>query len=329
MLRDTIRGQENGRGFLTLIRLPRQEIRHLWLADYSILKKTVDVLVPPTELHTLPSPITEDGTTRAQIQALACASDYLLKAGRSWDLADGWSFLNLATAFLVRGVDEDDLEAASIGLLSCDRALSKTASNRVHEMEKLHGLLDEGKKPRGKPPDRGRLFDKLMLRSYVWDGSNRRISMRTCLLLWVGLILFVLLAAVAWMVYGVTSDSRYVAMPLLGLFGGGLSATIRARKSAVDALSFRIILVQVLVRMIIGAAGAFVVYIALRWPGLFADQLVRTVMDNYYALVGLGIAAGFSERLFVGALEKIARKLSINSEDSEVDEAEGKSDTDD
>jgi hypothetical protein len=298
-------------GLLRLIRMPHQEVRHIWLANYSILKLAVDGLAATT---------VRNGNEEMKTHALTMAADYLCKAGRTRNLADAWSCANLAAAFLIKGVDDDDLKAASIGLLSCDKALSKTACERLEKIEASQGL-DKAKKKRTKQPsERGRLFSELILRSYVWDSPNRRTSLRIRLLLQVGVILLFLLVGVVLSAGYEESIPWYIAMPLLGAFGGSLSANITARKSVVDAVSYRLIVTLLVLRMLLGAAGAFVAYVVFQWPGLFNTGLVDLIKDGKGPVfLALGIASGFSERLFVGALEKISDKLSINSEDSRLE----------
>jgi hypothetical protein len=112
----------------------------------------------------------------------------------------------------------------------------------------------------------------------------------------------------------------WLSMPLLGAFGGSLSAIVTARKSVVNAVSYRLIVAHLILRVILGAAGAFIVYAVFLWPGLFDQDLVKSVTTDDRLLLPFGIAAGFSERLFVGALEKISDKLSINSEEGRLEE---------
>ena len=78
--------------------------------------------------------------------------------------------------------------------------------------------------------------------------------------------------------------------------------------------------------MVLGSAGAFILYVALQWPGLFDHDLVTKITGtgNDQVFLLFGIASGFSERLFVGALEKISDKLSVNSEDRQLENENGK-----
>jgi len=95
---------------------------------------------------------------------------------------------------------------------------------------------------------------------------------------------------------------------LLGFFGGALSAFRKARQSAIDIPSYELIKVHTVLRMLLGAAGSFVVYTAAGWLQVGISELLSS---NISMFLIVGIAAGFSERLFVKALEDIADNLSV------------------
>ena len=299
-------------GALGFVKIPYQEIRHIWLVDYSILKLT---------LIALPSGTGKEDLER--IRALTMVADYLYRACRSPNLADAWSCANLATAFLAEGVRDEDLKAASMGLMASDKSLSRKASDRLREMEKMHGRASFKKKGGRQSSERGALFGELILRSFVWDGINRRTSLRIRLLLLVFVAMLVSLVLVVYRAAAGPVLSPYIAMTILGAFGGSVSATLTARKSVVDAVSYRLIVTLLGLRMLLGAVGAFIIYLVLQWPGIFDQALVGQIAGEHpkdYLFLSLGIASGFSERLFVGTLEKISDKLSINSEDRQMDE---------
>ena len=309
-------------GFLGLRQIPLQEIHHVWLADFSLLKHAVNCLSSESVRGRRAEPGASVGNETDRLKALTMVSDYLSKAGRTRELADAWSCVNLATAFLVQGIGNEDLRAAAIGLLSSDKSLTKGVFDRLKAVEKEQ-KMDIGKPDTpNKGSERNRLFTELMLRSYVWDGANRRTSLRIRLFLQVGLILIAALVAVMFTAQSGLSLSWYFAMPLLGAFGGSLSATITARKSVVDAVSYRIIVMHLLLRVLMGAAGAFVIYLVVQWPGVISDKLLDAINNNYFVFLSLGIASGFSERLFVGSLEKISDNLSINSEERQPEPSE-------
>jgi len=309
-------------GYLGVTQIPLQEIHHAWLADFSLLKYAVNSLSPDSAAGRRSETGASTGNDTSRLKALTMVSDYLSKAGRTRELGDAWSCVNLATAFLVQGIGNEDLRAAAIGLLSSDKSLTKGVFNRLKAVEKEQKLDIEKHDTPTKGSERNRLFTELMLRSYVWDGANRRTSLRIRLFMQVGIILIAALVAVMFTAQSGLSMSWYFAMPLLGAFGGSLSATITARKSVVDAVSYRIIVMHLLLRVLMGAAGGFVIYLIVQWPGLINDKLLDAVNNNYFVFLSLGIASGFSERLFIGSLEKISDNLSINSEERQPESGE-------
>jgi hypothetical protein len=107
-------------------------------------------------------------------------------------------------------------------------------------------------------------------------------------------------------------DCPYIS--ILGFFGGGLSAFIKVRDMAVSIPNYKLTRWHTSLRMIIGGAGAFVVFIAVRF--LKIDEALKLdLLNNPLAFLGLGIAAGFSERLFINALEKMSNNLGIGPEE--------------
>lgn len=66
---------------------------------------------------------------------------------------------------------------------------------------------------------------------------------------------------------------------------------------------------QLFIRLVLGACGAFVVYILINVSGLFQASVVGFFKDGLFGFIALGIVAGFSERIFLTALEKAASKF--------------------
>ncbi len=106
----------------------------------------------------------------------------------------------------------------------------------------------------------------------------------------------------------------YVFAAFLGFFGGGLSAFLTTRDSVISITNYELIRTHTILRMILGAAGSFVVLVATQ--ALNLNSTMGSVNDNYAVFIAVCIAAGFSERLFISALEKISDNLKISSDDS-------------
>lgn len=168
----------------------------------------------------------------------------------------------------------------------------------------------------GSHPDRAhRLHSEQLARALIWDMMNRRVSLKLALwrTIW-GQLLLALMAAIAApvvlrhdLLLGIRQD--LVAIALLGLFGGTLSAFLSARDVVVEIPSYELIKRYTWLRMTLGAAGALVVCLVAM--SLAAENVRNAVEARSFGFMSLGIAAGFSERLFVAAIEKAAENLHL------------------
>lgn len=117
----------------------------------------------------------------------------------------------------------------------------------------------------------------------------------------------------------------FVTVSIMGIFGGGLSVRLRAGSYVKQTISIQLIRVMIETRILIGAAGALTVYILLE-SGILFSGIWETAPDKIFALLGLGIIAGFSEQLFVKSLKESAENVSIfgkpNLEEEPKDESE-------
>ena len=171
-------------------------------------------------------------------------------------------------------------------------------------------------------PDKNQLhFEQLNL-AQIWNSWNLKISLKLSLWRSVGSwFLLSLLIALSIAIWGEKVFAnlwspyyRYIFALFLGFFGGGISALLTARQTAVKITDWGLIKAHTILRMILGAAGSFVVYIIVQFLPL--GEISKTIKDDFAAFLALGIAAGFSERLFIKALEKISENLSPGTDES-------------
>jgi hypothetical protein len=275
---------------------PRTEIAHDWLMVNGFANMVQE---------NLPSEGTVSGSF---ISALAMIRAYLELARYERDFAQAWSYVNLATTLLTRVVDEEDLAAVTFRL-RC------RSSKKEEDKEK-------GDKPELEPLDRNDLYRKQLGEAQKWNAKNRIVSLKQSLWRFIGFCLFASLVvaisvAEAYFFYpelsGQEGPFRYIAIALLGFFGGGLSAFLKARKKAINFSNCGLIKTHTILRMILGAAGSVVVYVLVQWMPL--GDLAKQVNDNFSIFLSLGIAAGFSERLFINALEKVSSNLKLTGDD--------------
>ena len=95
---------------------------------------------------------------------------------------------------------------------------------------------------------------------------------------------------------------------MLGLFGGALSVLLSARDRKVTAITYGQTKSHIIMRLLLGAAGAYVMYVLVSLPGLVGEK-VYGYLNKPQGFIALGIVAGFSERLFKETLEKLAQKF--------------------
>lgn len=171
--------------------------------------------------------------------------------------------------------------------------------------------------------NRTRIFRLQMMEANKWNIANRQISLK--LSLWRSLGYWILVSLlIAIIVAEILFDEShptgklitipYVFAAFLGFFGGGLSAFLTTRDSVISITNYELIRTHTILRMILGAAGSFVVLVATQ--ALNLNSTMGSVNDNYAVFIAVCIAAGFSERLFISALEKISDNLKISSDDS-------------
>ena len=112
---------------------------------------------------------------------------------------------------------------------------------------------------------------------------------------------------------GYLKDSMgYATIALIGLFGGALSALLKSREKKVTAVTFGISKSQVYMRLLLGASGAFVIFVLMSLPG-FVDQKLVEYFASPAGFIALGIISGFSERLFLTSLDKLDAAVTAKS----------------
>ncbi len=275
--------------------LPRREICHA----YHVVKSFADRAAQGTNSEdSNPEMAKKKRYDLAKIQVL------LTLASRERDLAQAWTLVNLADALLPLVVEQGQLEACEARLSAWDDDLPETVKQKLKKKEK------------GTSKDRPyKLLCRQLVRGLHWNVENRKVSMKLTVLGLVGICLFASLGLVIFIAENMFPEpeiaskipSPFLVVALLGLFGGALSTVIIARKATVSIRSYALIRGQIFLRMLIGAAGAFVVFVAVE-SGLIG--FVEGISNPPVFLI-FGIASGFSEQLFVTALEQIGSKVNI------------------
>lgn len=271
-------------------------------------------------------------------------------ARKETDFANAWSYVNLADAILPLIVTQDELPACLSRLAAADVRLPDEYREELKKhlsVDDAVPLLKEAEawliKQAPQPPDpaysdlqarvkkvtgeidvpsrafqQNDRYAEQLVRTVLWNGVNRKISLK--LALWASIrnrLVFALLAlftAIALWIYQHQQPecpwdklASFVEIGLLGLFGGMLSAFLKARDEEVNVPSYEVVRSRTSLRMLLGAAGALVMYgVGLRLLSETLQELIRT---DLFAFMSVGIVAGFSERLLIDTLEKAASNL--------------------
>ncbi len=248
-----------------------------------------------------------------QKQVLAEILAHLDVATIETDVARAWRHINQADASLPLVAPRTELPACGSRLEVWDRSLDENWRKRLQAPSEAYARACQS----GKDEDIRRTLNTLQLaRSQVWNELNNRMALKRAL--WASLGRWVLLAtslAVAMAALlrllsgtgAVGAPLSLIAAPVFGFFGGALSALVRARQEQVESPSYRTVKLNTVLRMLIGAAGGFVVYVAA--VALPLGAISSMVQSDVYVFVAACIAGGFSERLFADALEQVANNL--------------------
>lgn len=259
------------------------------------------------------------GAVSADIaQQLASASAYLELARETKDLAETWSFVNQASEILCKLVDDQERQSIAERFTTWEPSLQRWLKE-LHDDGTVTADLKKERDavPADDPCRKVAVHARQWQLVNLWISFTRRLWRLALLILVVTLILAI---GVAEYLYDPASiapgnkltaftDDPFIWISVLGLFGGALSAMLTANDRKVTAVTYGQSRSQIFIRLVLGAAGAFVVYILISMPGLFQPNVVKFVNEKLVGFLMLGIVAGFSERLFLNALERAAKKF--------------------
>ncbi len=159
------------------------------------------------------------------------------------------------------------------------------------------------------------LHEATQVRAECWNEQNQQLEYMGFLWIWAGVGLLIALGVAIGIAEWVVRASPgvagikypFVAAAFLGFFGGALSSYMKATNIVIAISQYHLVVIYTLLRMLIGAAGAFVVIVSTL--ALPLGTLSSTVSTNTLVFVLVAISAGFSERLFVDALDQVAENL--------------------
>ena len=263
-----------------------------------------------------------------KIRRFVTIQAYLKLAKREGDPGQAWRYVNSADKLLTLVIDDkDDFDQCLQRFEYWDRMLPKKLREKYLDEKEKKEEKDIKKKKDEKYEDekdfeenRKRAYKKQAARVRLWnDFVNSEVSLKISLWrmlrlrLLVGLLGAIFFAEIAYFRFNPGKpwwDFPFVTISVMGFFGGGLSAVILARKNVVSTSIRGEIEILTSSRMLIGAAGALVVYTIIG-SGLVQSDFSQLLDGNIFAFLAMGIAAGFSEQLFVGPLSQITKNLNM------------------
>jgi hypothetical protein len=268
-----------------------------------------------------------------EIQTLATVQAYLILAKKERDFSRAWTYVNMADALLPLVVKDDEFQTCLVRLRANDIYLQDKIKKIIQELDPTHTddrlKSSEDKKTSDsseKTVSKKRRYlahQGQLIRGMFWNTANCNISLKISLWhslsiwLFLGLVLAIFVAEYAYDTSNLEKTLvplPFVSISMLGFFGGGLSSIMISRKSVIGITSNKLIRAHTFLRMLVGAAGSFVVYTVTQVPGLLAENISKFPRDNIYFFIALGIAAGFSEQLFVSSLDNISKNLTCGGE---------------
>ena len=276
---------------------------------------------------------------------LAIASAYLRLARKARDLPETWDFINQASEVICQLADDSDKQALFNRLAAWEPNL-EVWLEQLYEKKKVTDAFNEKREQAKNEPCRA-----LTIRSQQWQLINqwvwfsRKLWRLACCVLTVALVLAIVAAEIHWKpngaagqqhaataeadsevigeeTQGIGEDAQDIENPfvwisVLGLFGGALSALLSATGRKVTAVTYAQSRTQVVIRLLLGASGAFVMYTLISMPGL-VNEPVAKYLGSMPGFLALGIVSGFSERLYKRALNRLASQFPTTAPSKEA-----------
>jgi hypothetical protein len=272
-----------------------------------------------------------DNGTVSNIEAhqLAIASAYLKLARKARDLPETWDFINQASEVMCQLADDSEKQALFERLAAWEPNL-EVWLEELYEKKKVTDAFHEKREQSKNEPCRALTIHSQqwqLINQWVW--FSRKLWTLACCILTVALVLAIIAAEIHWKPNG-AADQQHAAtaeadaevigkgtqdienpflwISVLGLFGGALSALLSAIARKVTAVTYAQSRTQVVIRLLLGASGAFVMYTLISMPGL-VNEPVAKYLGSMPGFLALGILSGFSERLYKRALNRLASQF--------------------
>lgn len=282
------------------------------------------------------------GAAPEDADQLATASAYLELARYSRDLAEAWGCVNQADEVACKLTPSDERATQVTRLEGLEPLLAHWLSELYDDKALVEKFEQRRERSKTDPCDAISVHVQQWTLINHWISFSRRLW-RLCV--WILFVTLVLAIGVTEIIVQPTTGSPpatesppttgsppattglqkttvlplpYVTIAVLGLFGGALSVLLSARDRKVTAITYGQNKSHIMMRLLLGAAGAYVMYVLVSLPDLMNEK-VMAYLTEPQGFIALGIVAGFSERLFKETLEKLAKKFPTSDEKPDDD----------
>lgn len=315
-----------------------------WLSPGVAYEARDDWLRLENHYDTIKARLLDSGASPETLHQLATANAYLEITRSTRDLAETWALVNQAGEILCK-LGNDEEKTALVQRMENWRPLLDSRLDELYKNESVSKKMNETLNEQNDPGQCMAIYSQHWNLINQWISFSQRLWRFAARMLFISLTLAIITAEIISAPLGddakdspVTSsinaetdstppggkmesnstvsnkktpvtEHPYLSISLLGLFGGALSALLSASDRRVTAITYRQHRSQILIRLLLGASGAFVIYTLISTPNLFDVELVAFFQYKTEGFLALGVVAGFSEQLFKKTLENLAKKF--------------------
>lgn len=232
---------------------------------------------------------------------------------KSRNIDEGWKCFAAAKRMEIYNLTKTEL-------ITNQFILSREAT-KLNEWRKnaTYKLLGQPESPK-KEINREDVFQATLLRDEHYDNGYYKIALMRSQLGWLALIFLILLLVIASYLGNLPMMDRFHSLSLqqqiwgiflFGLLGATFSAIFKLRDSSSLSRIPELLgdFSMTLVRVLIGAGSALIIYLFLQLP--VAGNILNGLniqLKSAYAFLAISFVAGFTERLLLKAVQTIAGK---------------------
>lgn len=250
-------------------------------------------------------PNQKETACRQAASQLLLAAEAALEAG---NIDAAWKHLHAAQRMEILRFDQQDPRLKNEAAVLREEA-EKLNPWRKRAIDKLLGIKDSDLRP-----DPESLYKAAYIRDEHYANQAHKDTLLRDHARHLVLILTVLMLVLYFLIQqqylaANLQPSMFVSVVIFGFFGGTVSAFISFPRSTASSRIPELVTANMvtLLRLFMGAASAVIVYVLLHsgLPNIFAFKLPELTP---YTIFAISFVAGFTERLVLHAVEKVAGK---------------------